>query len=259
MNESRHLNGLPEAKILQEGELQSLIRPAQQGDEKAREAIIRSNIRLVLSIIQRFYNRGYELEDLFQIGCIGLLKAIDRYNPDYGVRFSTYAVPLIIGEIRRFMRDDGPIHVARSIKELATTVYRVKERLTEAKGYEPSVEEVASELGISSGQVVECTEAVKAPASLQALATGDECNPGVIDQLGSDTDQMEDYVDRIALKEALKLLPARSREIVIGRYFRNESQAVIAQRLGLSQVQVSRLERQTLVTLRSAFLVNASR
>ena len=228
-----------------------LIQYAQNGDAKAKEDLVNSNIALVKSIVKRFLNRGYEYEDLFQIGVIGLIKAINNYNPEFNVQFSTYAVPMIMGEIKRFLRDDGPIKVSRSMKELAGRVQIVKEKLKNTLNREPTINEIANELGCQPEEIVHAMEASRMPSSIYDVIYEDEDNPILlIDKIHQDSNQMGKLIDRILLKEMLLKLDKRERAIIIMRYFQDRTQSDIANKLGISQVQVSRIERKVLSKMR---------
>lgn len=242
---------LPRFPLLSDEEMKELLARAQKGDAKARERLINCNLKLVFNLVKRFHNRGYELEDLFQIGCIGLMKAIDKFDLGFNVRFSTYAVPMIVGEIRRFLRDDNPVKVSRSIKETAYKVQQGRDSLTAKIGREPTVNEIAAELGIPREEVVTALEALQPPASIYETLHQDDGDPiYLLDQLSEDDGAMAPRLDNIAVKEVLKQLPDRDRLILLWRFFADKTQGEIAARLGLSQVQVSRLERQALKKLR---------
>lgn len=243
---------LPRFPLLRDDEMRELISRAQSGDEQARERLINCNLKLVFNLVKRFQNRGYELEDLFQIGCIGLMKAVDKFNLSYDVKFSTYAVPMIVGEIRRFLRDDNPIKVSRSLKESAYRIHQSRESLMAKNGCEPSIQEIAEELGINREEVVNALEAAQTPTSIYETLHQDDGDPiYLLDQL-SDSDKGDNpWLDKISVKQLLKTLPLRDRQILLWRFFEDKTQGDIANRLGLSQVQVSRLERQALKKLRS--------
>ncbi|MEW5952895.1 MAG: RNA polymerase sporulation sigma factor SigF [Bacillota bacterium] len=241
---------LPRFPLLKDEEMRMLLARARDGDEAARERLVNCNLKLVFNLVKRFQNRGYELEDLFQIGCIGLMKAIDKFDLSYNVRFSTYAVPMIVGEIRRFLRDDSPVKVSRSLKESAYKIHQIKDMLTGKLGRDPTVNEVADELGMSREEVVSAMEASQAPASIYETLHQDDGDPiYLLDQLSSQEGDIS-WSDRVAVKELLVALPERDRQILIWRFFEDRTQGDIARRLGLSQVQVSRLERQALKKLR---------
>lgn len=242
---------LPRFPLLKDAEMKELLSRAQAGDERARERLVNCNLKLVFNLVKRFQNRGHELEDLFQIGCIGLMKAIDKFDMGYNVRFSTYAVPMIVGEIRRFLRDDNPIKVSRSIKETAYKVQQTRDLLVAKLGREPTVNEIAVELNIPREEVVTALEASQSPASIYETLHQDDGDPiYLLDQLSEDDGETTPWLDNIAVKEVLKRLPDRDRLILLWRFFGDKTQGEIADRLGLSQVQVSRLERQALQKLK---------
>ncbi len=237
---------LPRFPLLSEEETVRLLKLAKIGDAEARERLINCNLKLVFNMVQRFNNRGYEEEDLFQIGVIGLMKAIDKFDLSYNVRFSTYAVPMIIGEIRRFLRDDHPVKVSRSQKELAYRIYKTKEALTKDLCREPTITELAKALEISSDEIISALEAVQPPASIHETLYQDDGDPiSILDHLGS-TRSEEIWFDGIAIKEVLRKLPEKEREIIMLRFYEDKTQTEVAEIIGLSQVQVSRLERQAL-------------
>lgn len=238
---------LPRFPLLKDEEMRGLIKISQEGDRYARDRLVNCNLKLVFNLVKRFQNRGYELEDLFQIGCIGLIKAIDKFDLSYDVKFSTYAVPMIVGEIRRFLRDDNPVKISRSLKELAFKVQQARERLTGKIGREPTVGEVAEEMGINREEVVEAMEASQSPASIYETLHQDDGDPiFLLDQLKDSSAGDAPMIDRLSVKELLQVLPERDRKILIWRFFEDRTQADIALRLGLSQVQISRLERQAI-------------
>ncbi|WP_438445534.1 RNA polymerase sporulation sigma factor SigF [Gorillibacterium sp. sgz5001074] len=234
---------------LDDNEVKRLIALSQAGDHVARDTLVNCNIRLVWSVVQRFLNRGYEAEDLFQIGCIGLLKSVDKFDLSYDVKFSTYAVPMIIGEIQRFLRDDGTLKVSRSLKELANKVRKTKDELSKRIGRLPTIKEVADELGISPEDVVFAQEANKPPSSIHETVFENDGDPiTLMDQIADDT--QEKWFDKLALNEAIGGLSERERLIVYLRYFRDQTQSEVASRLGISQVQVSRLEKKILQSIK---------
>jgi RNA polymerase sporulation-specific sigma factor len=230
---------------LSDKEVKQLLAQSQAGDTTARDTLVNSNIRLVWSVVQRFLNRGYEADDLFQIGCIGLLKAIDKFDLTFDVKFSTYAVPMIIGEIQRFLRDDGTVKVSRSLKEIAHKVRRVKDELSKELGRLPTVKEVAEALEITPEEVIYAQEANRAPSSIHETVFENDGDPiTLMDQIA---DKEEDkWFDKIALKEAIGKLTEREQLIVYLRYYKDQTQSEVAERLGISQVQVSRLEKKIL-------------
>jgi len=230
-------------------QVKSLIASSQAGDDSARDTLVISNQRLVWSVVQRFLNRGYEADDLFQIGCIGLMKAIDKFDLSYDVRFSTYAVPMIIGEIQRFLRDDSTVKISRSLKETARQVRRTRDELAKKLGRQPHINEVAEALGMEPTDVVFAMEAMRQPASIHETVFENDGDPiYLMDQISDET--QDKWFDRVALHDALARLPERERLIVFLRFFRDKTQAEVAEVLGISQVQVSRLEKKILQTVR---------
>ena len=235
-------------------ETMDLIRRAHAGDEEAREQLVMGNVGLVWSVARHYSGRGHELEDLFQIGCIGLLKAVDKFDLGFQVRFSTYAVPMIAGEIRRFLRDDGMIRVSRSMKELGLRVRRARETLTAKSGREPGLSEIAKELDISCEEVAACMGAGAEVESLyRPTGNGDDNTMFLMDRLEEENNEHEALINRMVLKELLSSLEEGEREIIVRRYFHNQTQTQIAQDLGISQVQVSRLEKRILKAMRKRF------
>ena len=227
-----------------------MIELAHQGDKTARDRLVTENLGLVWSIVKHFAGRGYEQEDLFQIGSIGLLKAIDKFDLQYQVRFSTYAVPMITGEIRRFLRDDGMIKISRSLKELAVKVFALKEQLGEAYGRDPTIEEIAGELGVSSEEVAASLEVESIYRPLSAT----EGEKGILmDKLEEKSAAQEQLLNRLALEKVMENLKPQEKQLILFRYFYNQTQAQTAQVLGVSQVQVSRLEKKCLKELRKRF------
>lgn len=248
---------LPRFPLLSETETQVLLKKSRQGDTQARERLINCNLKLVFNMVQRFHNRGYELEDLFQIGTIGLMKAIDKFDPAYEVKFSTYAVPMIIGEIRRFIRDDNPVKVSRSYKELAGRIYKSREKLTKEMGREPTVHELAEDLDVSLEEIVNSLEAVQTPASIHETVFQDEGDPiFILDQLAKESEVDEVWFDKLMLKDVLSKLPVRFKQIILMRFFQDRTQMEVAEKLKISQVQVSRLERQALKQIRHLLTEN---
>ena len=234
---------------LDDREVKRLIALSQTGDSGARDTLVNCNIRLVWSVVQRFINRGYEPEDLFQIGCIGLLKSVDKFDLSYDVKFSTYAVPMIIGEIQRFLRDDGTLKVSRSLKELANKVRKTRDELSRTLGRMPTIKEVAAELGITPEDVVLAQEANKPPTSIHETVFENDGDPiTLMDQIADDTQYK--WFEKLALNEAIGALSERERLIVYLRYYRDQTQSEVAARLGISQVQVSRLEKKILQSIK---------
>ncbi|NPV90364.1 MAG: RNA polymerase sporulation sigma factor SigF [Firmicutes bacterium] len=242
---------LPRFPRLKDEETAELLERAQQGDLEARERLIKCNLRLVFNLVQRFTHRGYEEEDLFQIGTIGLIKAIDKFDTSHQVKFSTYAVPMIIGEIRRFLRDDHPVKVSRSIKEVAFRVPRVKEELTKQQGREPTIGEIAEAMGMPREDVVGALEAIQHPTSIHETLYQDDGDPiFVLDQLTSDQALEHHWIDNLALKEVLERITEREKRVLFMRFFEDRTQSDVAKLLGLSQVQISRIERQALTKIK---------
>ena len=232
-------------------ETMRLIQMAHEGDKAARDRLVTENFGLIWSIVRRFTGRGYEPEDLFQIGSIGLMKAIDKFDLSYEVKFSTYAVPMITGEIKRFLRDDGIIKVSRSIKEMGLKVKNVREGLVYRFGREPTVEEIAGEIGASKEEVAASIEAGAEVESLyRSVNKNDENSLLLIDKIEEESSAQEELLNRMVLRELLTDLSDKDREIIIRRYYYNETQSQIADKLGISQVQVSRLEKKILKQMR---------
>lgn len=230
-----------------------LIKKSQQGDKNAQDILVRNNIGLVSTIVKKFLNRGYEYEDLFQIGCIGLIKAIRNFNTDFNVRFSTYAVPMIMGEIKRFIRDDGLIKVSRNLKETAKKVKQVKEKLTKEYGRDVTISEIAQEMCITSEDVLMSLESMYTPEYLYEVIHQDDGSPVLlIDKIGEDKDYGNDVIDKVALKDLVNSLEPKARQVIILRYFKDLTQSQISEILGISQVQVSRIEKKVLEYLRKA-------
>jgi RNA polymerase sporulation-specific sigma factor len=238
-------------RLLSHEDTMALIQKAQDGDGEATEILVRKNIALVKSLVKKFLNRGHEYEDLLQLGCIGLIKAIQNYDPTYNVRFSTYAVPMIMGEIKRFLRDDGMIKVSRSLKELVNKSSVAREQLKGSLGRDPTVQEIADEIGTTSEEIVYAMDAVRTPASIYDVIYEDEDSPILlIDKISEESTEAEEVMDRVTLKELLSKLDKRERTIIIMRYFRDRTQSEIADLLGISQVQVSRIEKKVLTKMR---------
>lgn len=234
-----------------------LLELARTGDAGAADELVKQNMGLVYSAAGRFINRYRDPEDLVQIGAMGLIKAVKKFDSSFGVQFSTYAVPMIIGEIKRFLRDDGTIKVSRSLKETALKGRRTAETLRRKLGREPSIKEISEECGISGEDLIEAFEASAAPESLQSSAPGND-EPGrnrLMDRLASE-DTEEKIVDKVFLKEAMAKLNDRERSILIFRYYRSKTQSEIAAMLGISQVQVSRIEKRALGKIRENEIVD---
>lgn len=237
-------------KLLKESEKTELLKKAQAGNDKAREELINGNLRLVLSVVQRFANRGESMDDLFQVGVIGLIKAIDNFNVNLNVRFSTYAVPMIIGEIRRFLRDNNPIRVSRSLRDTAYKAMQVKEKLTNKYNKEPTVDEIAKELNMKKADVVIALEAIVDPVSLYEPVYNDGGDTiFVMDQIG-DNSTDADWVDEIMMKDKLRNLDDREHKILYMRFMQGKTQMETAEEIGISQAQVSRLEKNALKNIK---------
>ncbi|TMN20728.1 RNA polymerase sporulation sigma factor SigF [Lentibacillus cibarius] len=229
---------------LTDEQVKTYIHKSQQGDMEARNILVEKNVRLVWSVVQRFINRGYDPDDLFQIGSIGLIKSIDKFDLSYDVRFSTYAVPMIIGEIQRFIRDDGSVKVSRSLKETGNRIRKKRDELTKTLGRSPTVLEIAESLHITTEEVVHAEEAAKSPHSIHETVFENDGDPiTLLDQIADDD---KTWFDKLSLQEAIRELNERERLILYLRYYKDKTQAEVAERLGISQVQVSRLEKKIL-------------
>ncbi|MBQ3227614.1 MAG: RNA polymerase sporulation sigma factor SigG [Clostridia bacterium] len=238
-------------KVLSDEEKEEFLKRTKAGDKSAREELICGNLRLVLSIIQRFGGRKESADDLFQVGCIGLIKAIDNFNIDVGVKFSTYAVPMIIGEIRRYLRDNNAIRISRSMRDLAYRALGAREELSREKQVDPTPDEIAAKLGENRESVVRAMEAIVEPISLyEPVYTENGDSLYVIDQLADIGSSDEAWLEKIALADALEALSERERKIINLRFFKNKTQMEIADEIGISQAQVSRLEKGALERMR---------
>jgi len=245
--------GIDTSKLvtLKENEKRELLALSKQGDKAARERLIVGNLRLVLSVIQRFGGRGDSANDLFQVGCIGLIKAIDNFNLELDVKFSTYAVPMIIGEVRRHLRDNNSIRISRSMRDLAYRALQVKEAISASEGREPGISEIAEKLSESERDVGAAMEAIVAPVSLYDSVYNDgEDSTYVIDKLTGEDDANEAWVESISLRDALKKLNEREMGIIAKRFYSGKTQMEIADEIGISQAQVSRLEKGAIEKLR---------
>lgn len=232
--------------VLSPVEMDTLLRLARQGDSHARQKLIEGNLRLVLSVIQRFDKRGENPDDLFQVGCIGLIKAIDNFNTELDVRFSTYAVPMISGELKRYLRDNTPIRISRSLRDLAYRAMQAKEMLTAKLSREPDITEIAAELGVPKADVVTALESISDPVSLYEPVYSDAGDTlYVLDQIGDGNDS-DGWIDELSFKEALVSLNEREKKILYLRFLRGHTQMEVAREIGISQAQVSRLEKNTL-------------
>ena len=236
---------------LSKAEKDELFVKIKQGDTDARDKFVNGNLRLVLSVIQRFNNRGENSDDLFQVGCIGLIKAIDNFDLSQNVQFSTYAVPMIIGEIRRYLRDNNSIRVSRSLRDIAYKALQAKERLTKSNEKEPTINEIAKELNLPKEDVVFALDSIQDPVSLYEPVYNDGADAiYVMDQVSDDKNTDENWLEEIALKEALKKLNTREKRILDLRFFKGRTQMEVASELGISQAQVSRLEKSALKHMR---------
>ena len=239
-------------KVLSDEEKRELLKRTKNGDEAAREELIYGTLRLVLSIIQRFSGRKENVDDLFQVGCIGLIKAVDNFNVELDVKFSTYAVPMIIGEIRRYLRDNNSIRISRSVRDLAYRALQAREDLTRQKEREPSVDEIAQHLGQEREAVLRAMEAIVEPISLyEPVYSENGDSIYVMDQLSDTSSGDEHWLENIALRDAMNKLNERERKIIEMRFYRNKTQMEIAESIGISQAQVSRLEKGALERMRS--------
>ncbi len=240
--------------ILSNKQKEELLKKIKEGDIEAREEFINGNLRLVLSVIQRFQNRGENADDLFQIGCVGLIKALDNFDLNQNVQFSTYAVPMIIGEIRRYLRDNNPIRVSRSIRDLAYKALQVKENLTKETGKEPTVEQIAKTLGIEKEEIAFSLDAIQDPISLQEpiYKDGSE-NLYVMDQVRDNKNIDEKWAENLTIAQALKKLNQREKDIIARRFFDGRTQMEVAEEIGISQAQVSRLEKDAINRIRKIY------
>ena len=228
-----------------------LIKRAREGDQTARNQVAAENLGLVWSVVRRFAGRGHDLEDLYQIGCIGLLKCIDKFEPAFDVKFSTYAVPMIMGEVKRFLRDDGMVKVSRSLKETAYKVYTVREKMVNENGTEPTIEELASCLDIDKEEIVVALEANSEVESIYKTIYQNDGNAiYLIDKLVSTEDESQKAINQLALEELMQQLDEKERTIIRMRYFEDKTQTEIAGKLGISQVQVSRIENKIIASLK---------
>ena len=244
-------------KVLSQKEMESLLIKAKDGDETAREALIEGNLRLVLSVIQRFSGRGESPDDLFQVGCIGLIKAISNFDPGKQVRFSTYGVPMIAGEVRRYLRDNSVIRVSRSLRDVAYRVLQCKEAMTTDMGREPTLEEIAKLLELTVEEVNEAMDAVCAPVSLYDPVYSDGGDPlTVMDQVRDTRNTEGNWMERIALKDAFSALGDREKQILSLRFYDGKTQMEVAGLVGISQAQVSRLEKNAITAMRKRVCVS---
>ena len=244
-------------KVLSQSEMNVLLQKAKNGDEAARQALIEGNLRLVLSVIQRFDKRGECPDDLFQVGCIGLIKAIANFDPDKQVRFSTYGVPMIAGEVRRYLRDNSAIRVSRSIRDVAYRVLQCKENLLLRLGREPTLEEISKELALPPEDVSEALDAVCAPVSLYDPVYSDGGDPlTVMDQVRDVKNTELNWMEHITLQNAFRALGQREKQILSLRFYDGKTQMEVANTLGISQAQVSRLEKSAISSMRKSVTVS---
>ena len=233
--------------VLSNKENEELLNKIKNGDLEAKDKFINGNLRLVLSVIRRFYGRGENLDDLFQVGCIGLIKAINNFDLSQNVQFSTYAVPMIIGEIRRYLRDNNSIRVSRSIRDMAYKVIAIKERIIKQELREPSIEEIAKELNVEKEEIAFCLDAIQEPISLQESIYGDDTdNIFVMDQISDKKNSDELWAENITIMEAMKKLNDKEKTIINKRFFDGRTQMEVANEIGISQAQVSRLEKSAI-------------
>ena len=238
--------------VLKAEEKEELFRRIKEGDEEARELYIKGNLRLVLSVIKRFSGSSENMDDLFQIGCIGLIKAIDNFNTTLNVKFSTYAVPMIIGEIRRYLRDNNSIRVSRSLRDIAYRAIYAKETYMKNNLKEPTIAEIANEIGIEKETIVYAMDAIQNPVSLfEPVYTEGGDTLYVMDQISDKKNQEENWVENLSLREAINRLNQRERHIIDLRFYEGKTQMEVAQEIGISQAQVSRLEKNALKTMRN--------
>ncbi len=241
-------------KVLSQAQMDALLIQAKNGDPFARQTLIEGNLRLVLSVIQRFDKRGESPDDLFQVGCIGLMKAINNFDPTKGVRFSTYGVPMIAGEVRRYLRDNSAIRVSRSLRDTAYRVLQCKEQLSPQLGRDPTNDEIAQLLDIPEKEVAEAMDAVCAPVSLYDPVYADGGDPlTIMDQVRDTRNTEMNLMDRICLRGAFRALGDREKQILYLRFYDGKTQMEVANQLGISQAQVSRLEKGAIHTMRKAF------
>lgn len=244
-------------RVLSQAEMDTLLRQARDGDASAREKLIEGNLRLVLSVIQRFDKRGECPDDLFQVGCIGLIKAISNFDPDKQVRFSTYGVPMIAGEVRRYLRDNSTIRVSRSIRDVAYRVLQCKEALTSTLGREPTLDEIAKSVSLSTEEVSQALDAVCAPVSLYDPVYSDGADPlTVMDQVRDNRNTEQNWMEHITLAGAFRNLNSREKQILSLRFYDGKTQMEVAGCLGISQAQVSRLEKAAISAMRKSVSVS---
>ena len=237
--------------VLNDKEKEELFDRIEKGDKEARDLFIQGNLRLVLSIIQRFNNSNENVDDLFQIGCIGLIKALDNFDRSLNVKFSTYAVPMIIGELKRYLRDYNTIRVSRSLKDAAYKAIYAREKLMKESQKEPTIEDIAKEIGLTKEEVVVALDAIQTPVSLyEPVYTDGGDTLYVMDQIGDKKNKEDNWIEELSLRQALDKLPDRERNIVELRFFKGRTQMEVADEIGISQAQVSRLEKNALRSMK---------
>ena len=240
--------------LLSREEKEELFVKIKAGDEEARTKFINGNLRLVLSVIQRFYGRGETADDLFQVGCVGLIKAIDNFDLSQNVQFSTYAVPMIIGEVKRYLRDNNSIRVSRSVRDLAYKAIQFKEKYTKENGKEPHIDEIAKELGVEREEIIFSFDAIQDPVSLQEPVYNDGSESiFIMDQVRDTKNSDESWADNMTIAEALKRLNEKEKKIIMKRYFDGRTQMEVAEEIGISQAQVSRLEKSALENIKKYY------
>lgn len=233
--------------LLSKEEKEELLAKIKQGDKEARNQFINGNLRLVLSVIQRFYGRGESADDLFQVGCVGLIKAIDNFDLNQNVQFSTYAVPMIIGEVKRYLRDNNSIRVSRSVRDLAYKAIQIKEKLAKEKGREPTIEEIAKELNVEKEEIAFSLDAIQDPISLQEPVYNDGSESiFLMDQVKDSKNMDELWAEKMTIEGALEKLNQKEKTIVVKRFFDGRTQMEVAEEIGISQAQVSRLEKSAI-------------
>ena len=241
-------------QVLSQEETKELFKQMHEGDKDAREKLINGNLRLVLSVIQRFCGRGENADDLFQVGCVGLIKAIDNFDTSLDIQLSTYGVPMIIGEVRRYLRDNNMVRVSRSVRDLAYKVLQAKEKLTRQNGKEPNIEELAKELNVEKEEIVLSLDAIQDPVSLQEPVYNDGTdNLSIMDQVSDKKNTDELWAENITMNEALKKLNDKERMIIDKRFFMGRTQMEVADEIGISQAQVSRLEKTAIDHMRRLY------
>ena len=240
--------------VLSDEEKTELLIRIKQGDKEARDKFINGNLRLVLSVVQRFGNRGESADDLFQIGCVGLIKAIDNFDPNLNVKFSTYGVPMIIGEIRRHLRDNNPIRVSRSMRDLAYKALQIKDRIFKETQKDATIEEIAKELGVEKEEIIISLDAIQEPISLQEPVYNESSeNIYVMDQVKDNKNTDELWAENITISEAMKKLNEREKNIITRRIFDGKTQVEVAEEIGISQAQVSRLEKNAIERIKRMY------